>query len=389
MGLVDKQIKHAQLTAQIVGGKRTKLYDGNGLFLEVSAGRGVASWFLKYRSEGKERRASIGRYPGVTIAQARNHARDLRTAIDGGQPPHLAKSKERTFAALADEWFKVNKGEWAKRHAAGVERYLRYAKEAFGDTAIAELDAPTVLELLRKYEARGETVRRIRLYVSLVHGYAVATGRVNTPDPAESLRRKGVLKAKARVRSHPAMPVHLIPGWLKALETAPFAPEVKAATKFTTLTALRTGEVLGLTWAEVAPDNTSLTIPADRMKGKRDHTVFLSKPARNLVDAMEIIWGRVGSACVFPGKKVGEPLSDMAMSMALKRTCPKGVTATIHGMRAAFSTWANSSGASPWVVERCLAHVSGDKVAAAYNRSTYDAEAKALWEAWATAITAK
>ncbi|MCM2327339.1 MAG: tyrosine-type recombinase/integrase [Lysobacter sp.] len=389
MGLVDKQIKHAQLTAQIVGGKRIKLYDGNGLFLEVSAGRGVASWFLKYRSGRHERRASIGRYPGITIAQARNHARDLRTAIDGGQPPHLAKSKERTFAALADEWFKVNKGDWSERHATGVERYLRYAKDAFGATAIAELDAPTVLELLRKYEARGETARRVRLYVSLVHTYAVNTGRVNTPDPAASLRRKGVLKAKARVRSHPAMPAHLIPDWLKALEASPFAPEVKAATKFTTLTALRTGEVLGLTWAEVAPDNTSVTIPADRMKGKRDHTVFLSKPARNLVDAMETIWGRARSAYVFPGKKVGEPLSNMAMSMALTRTCPKGVTATIHGMRAAFSTWANSSGASPWVVERCLAHVNKDKVAAAYNRSTYDAEAKALWEAWAAAITAK
>ena len=389
MGLIDKQIKRAQLQAQLVGGKRIKMYDGNGLFVEVSAGRGIASWFLKYRSEGKERRASIGRYPGITIAQARNHARDLRTAIDGGQPPHLAKSADRTFGALADEWYKTHSAEWAPRHAAGVRRYLGYAKDAFGGTPIAELDTPTVHELLRKLEDRPETARRVCMYISQVHAYATRTGRCHTQDPTASLRRKGVLPRKPRVRHHPAMPMHLIHDWLKVLDAAPFAPEVKLVTKFTVLTALRTSEALYLTWAEVAPDNASITIPAERMKGGRDHTVFLAEPARKILDAMEVVYGRESGAFVFPGKRTGEPLSNMAMSMALKRTCPRGVVASMHGFRAAFSTHLNGCGEDQRVVERCLAHVSGDKVAAAYNRATYDAEARRLWEKWADAIVPK
>lgn len=398
--LTDKAIKSAIAESRLIGiGAPRRLFDAGdkgigGLYVEISPARGIARWSLKYRHGGKARRASFGVYPEVSIASARLKARDLRIEIDGGRPPHIAKERARTdtFATVSAEWFRTNRVGMAKRHAVAVERYLRYATDAYGEMGLADISPVHVLECLRELEANGkhETARRVRLYTSLVFAYAAATGRSAPFDPAAPLKRRGVLAPKPAVRNHPAMPFEHVAPWLRAFEKAPYSFDVKAALTFTVLTLLRTNETLGLRWADVADDNSKLTIPAERMKGKRAHTVFVSKPARVLLDALELINGREPGARVFPGR-LDEELSNAAMAMALKRTCPKGVKATVHGFRATFSTWANTlyGGSNQPIVERCLAHVSGDKVAAAYNRATYDADAAKLWQQWADAISVR
>jgi integrase len=257
---------------------------------------------------------------------------------------------------------------------------LTRARAAFGKKAIGAITPPDVLALIRKIEAEGkhETASRVRLYVEKVFEYAQAVGKHAGNNPAEPIGSRGVMAPKPRVIHHTAMSFDQLPLWLARLDAASFAFEVKAALRFTLLTAMRTGEVLALQWKHIRGDK--LTLPAELMKGRRAHTVHLSKPVRTLLDAFELIY-----ACE-PEDRVFD-LSNMAMLMALKRTLPEGVEATVHGFRSTFSTWAHTMGAREAVVERCLAHANGDKVAAAYNRATFEADAAALWDQWATAVT--
>lgn len=389
--LNDKTLRQAILEAQLIGaGKPVRLYDGKGLYLQVSPVEAVARWNFKYRHGGQYRRVSIGIWPTTTATQARAAAARMRADIAEGKPPHVAAcaADGTTFTDVANEWQTTNEPRWAARHAVGVERYLARARDAFGKKALGAITPPDVLALVRTVEREGkhETASRVRLYVEKVFEYAQAVGKHTGINPAVPIGSRGVMAPKPRVIHHAAMPLEQVATWLAVLEKAPFAFEVKAALRFTVLTALRTNETIGLRWGDVAPDNSKLTIPAERMKGGRPHTVLLSKPARLLLDALELVNGRDDAeARVFPGRS-GEEMSNASMLMALKRTLPEGVEATVHGFRATFSTWANTSGAREAVVERCLAHANGDKVAAAYNRATFEADAAKLWNRWAQAV---
>ena len=188
---------------------------------------------------------------------------------------------------------------------------------------------------------------------------------------------------------HAAMPADKVPEFLRKLEAGNFHPSIRAALRFTVLTVLRTGEVLGLEWGDVSKDLRSLTIPGDRMKSGKPHTVILSKQAKAVLEGIREFSN--GRQHVFPGRNPKGPLSNMAMLMCMtRREGGKEVGLapefTVHGFRSSFSTWAHAKGAMPHVVERCLSHASADKVAAAYNRHSYDKEGAALWQRWADAI---
>lgn len=356
-----------------------RIWDGNGLYVDISP-LGTVAFAMKFRRDGKERREGFGKWPTVTLADARRKARQIRAALDRKEVPLSApKTPVVTFKEAVDEWKRVNQPSMAERTVTQVNRYLRECIEGFGEKALREIIPQDVLAVLRKIEERGalESAKRTRMYCEAIFNYAIAVGCADV-NPATPLKAKGVMRKRPTARHFPAMPADKIPDLLARVAAGNIHPSIRAALTFTVLTALRTNEVLDLRWSDLAGDGASLTIPAERMKAGKAHTVILSTQARAVIESIRAF--STGREFVFPGRDPKNPLSQMAMLMTLRRMEPGY---TVHGFRSSFSTWAHASGAAPHVVERCLAHARQDKVAAAYNRHTYDAEAAKLWQAWA------
>lgn len=381
-GLTEKRLK--ELSEERFP-KARRIWDGDGLYAEVSP-KGAISFAIKYRYKGKDRREGLGKWDAVSLAEARRKVRQIRAALDRKEPPpSVPKGSIATFADAVAEWKRVNQPSMAERTVAQVNRYLAECIAGFGEKNLREITPQEVLAVLRKVEDRGalESAKRTRLYCEAVFNYAIAVGCAEF-NPAAPLKAKGVMRKRPTARHFPAMPAANIPDLLKKLAAGNIHPSIRGALSLTILTALRTNEVLDLRWADIAPKGASLTIPADRMKAGKEHTVFLSKQAKAVIEGIREF--SKGRAHVFPGRNPKGPLSQMAMLMTLRRMEPGF---TVHGFRSSFSTWAHASGADPKVVERCLAHASADKVAAAYNRHTYDKEAAALWQKWANAVMPK
>lgn len=363
--------------------KARRIWDGGGLYAVVSP-QGVISFAVKFRRDGKERREGLGRWPSVSLEEARKKVREIRVALDRNEIPRSRRTANiSTFDDAAQEWMRVNSSRLAERSMTQVKRYLQACIDGFGSVALDEVKPTDVLAVLRKFENRKafESAKRARIYCSSVFDYAIALGLAQM-NPAAPLKAKGVLRGRPAVVHHAAMPLAQIPAFLDKLGAANIHPSIRGALSFTIFTALRTGEVLDLRWTDIAEDGRSLNIPAERMKGRKAHSVFLSKQARAVLESIHPF--SKGRDHVFPGRDPRGPLSSMALLMVLRRNEPG---ATVHGFRSSFSTWAHSKGAAPHVVERCLAHASADRVAAAYNRHEYDKEAARLWQQWADALS--
>jgi integrase len=188
------------------------------------------------------------------------------------------------------------------------------------------------------------------------------------------LRRMAVPK---RVEPRPAMAFAEVPAFVATLRARPSIAAL--CMEFTILTAARTGEAIGATWPEFDLDAATWTVPAARMKGGEQHVVHLAPRAIAILRELQ----ELGSAWVFPSPDdLLRPLSNMAMLTLLRRL--KRTDITVHGFRSTFSTWANETGAArPDVIEACLAHREGDRIRAAYNRSKFTSERRALLEVWA------
>ena len=361
--------------------KIRRLWDGNGLYAQVSP-NGVISFAMKYRFGGEERRVGLGKWPALSLEDARRKVRQLRAALDRKEPLPTDQPKGRTFTEAADEWIKVERKTLSPRTMTQAERYLKACKEEFGDKPVSEIKPSDVLAALRKFEGRGaiESAKRARIYAHKVFSRAIDPDS-NQPNPASLERLKDKIARPPMAKHHAAMPAEKIPDFIRKLAASPVHPSIRSALQFVILTSLRTKEVRFMRWSDFSKDSLWLTIPAERMKMKKAHTVFLTLQSRTIIE--EIRPFSEGREFVFPGRDPEEPLSDMAMLMCLTRMEPGY---TVHGFRASLSTWAHANGYTTDVIDRCLAHVKRDKVTAAYNRYTYDKEAALLWERWAAAV---
>jgi integrase len=374
------------LTAKTLEGIRVgrinfagRIWAGNGRFAEISD-KGTISFALKYRRDGKERREGLGRWPDVSIDEA------VRKAVNFDREATGGRAASSTFKEAADDWLTLNRDNLAERTVTQVERYLNACSDEFGAKELRRVKPSDVLAVLRKFERRGkyETAKRTRIYAHKVFAWAMDPDD-DLPNPASLERLKDKLSRSPDPKHHASMPAAQIPDFLRSLAADNVHPSVRGALSLVIYTGLRTGEVRGLLWSDVKADLSALTIPKERMKAREPHTVFLSTQARAVLEAVKPFSERRGH--VFPGRDPRYPLSDMAMLSYMVRKAPGY---TVHGFRSSLSTWANSKrggAALPVVVERCLAHTSADKVAAAYNHHDYDDEAAELWQKWADAIS--
>ena len=363
--------------------------DGRGLFLYVKAS-GARSWVLRYQVMGKRHDLGLGAYPEVSLAMARDRALQARRMIQEGEDPIAKKrqAKPKTFKGAALELIESKRPGWknAKHAAQWTSTLEAYVFPSLGRMQVARIETADVMGVLKPiWTAKPETANRVRQRIEAVLDYASALGIRTGENPA---RWRGHLdhllpkptKVKA-VKHHPALPHAEIAEFMADLSGR--TGVAARALAFTILTAARSGETRGATWAEIDLDAKLWTIPAGRMKAGKEHRVPLTPEALACLGPK-----RDHAALIFGSEaKPGKPISDMSMTAVLRRMGRD--TITVHGFRSTFRDWAGETTGFPReVIEAALAHGIKDKAEAAYARSDLFDKRRRLMEAWANRATA-
>ena len=379
--------------------------DGDGLYLLVRSPE-VAFWVFRYTRSGRLREMGLGRARGndkVELAAARERVRGLRAVIRSGHDPleqrdvELERAKAQaqqaaiaaiTFRTVADQYVKVHKPGWQNtKHATQWTATLAtYVYPHFGDVPVADVGTEHVLAALHPiWSTKPETAARVRGRIESILDYAKAMSWRAGENPATWRGHLvKLLPSRARVapvEHHAALPYAEIGGFMADLRAQ--AGVAARVLEFAILTAARSGEVLGATWGEIDLEGRTWTIPAGRMKAKREHRVPLSGPALVLLSEMaKLRASHDRGEYVFPGAAARRPLSNMAMAMVLRRMRREEIT--VHGFRSTFRDWTAEKTSVPnEVAEAALAHVVGDKVEAAYRRGDLFEKRRELMEGWA------
>ena len=385
MPLSDAEIRKAKPEA-----KAKKLTDGGGLFVLVTPA-GSKLWRLKYRIGGKEKLLSLGAYPDVTLARARERReearRQLADSIDPGELKKAAKTQQRaraanSFEAVAREWYAKHAPGWAESHASKILRRLE--RDVFpwlGARPIADVTAPEILTTLRRIEGRGvpETAHRAQQNCGQVFRYAVATGRA-VRDPTGDL--KGALPpAPAKNHFAAITEPRAVGELLRAIDGFKGSLPVACALKLAPLLFVRPGELRRARWADFALDAGEWRFLVT--KTKTEHVVPLAPQAVAILRDLEPLSGH--REYVFPGRDPKKPMSDAAINAALRRMGYDTKTEiTGHGFRAMARTILHEVlGFAPEVIEHQLAHRVPDVLGAAYNRTKFLAERRRMMAAWA------
>lgn len=367
-----------------------KLHDGGGLYLWVYAD-GRKYWRLRYWIDGKEKSLSLGVYPEVTLKEARER-RDMnrklmRDYIDPSAERKKNKARNRiaaanSFEAVAREWYQKQLHTWVPHHAEDVKRRLESNTFPYiGSRPIAEIEAPELLEVVRKIEKRRayDLAHRILQVCGQVFRYGIATGRCKR-DISSDLR--GALTPHVKKHQAAVRPEEL-PDLLRAIDTYvdKGGKQTMFALQLLALTFVRTNELIGAEWSEVDLDSGLWIIPAERMKMRTEHIVPLCKQSIAILKELKEMAGQ--NRYVFPGLSRQKPISNNTMLFALYRLGYKG-RMTGHGFRAVASTVLNEQGWRPDVIERQLAHCERNEVRGAYNRAEYLQERGKMMQAMLT-----
>jgi integrase len=376
--------------------------DGGGLTLQITAS-GAKSWLFRYMIAGQAHGMGLGPTHTVSLTEARQKALDARKLLIDGIDPlttkkqnqiaaALAAAKTMTFDQCAEAYILAHKAGWknAKHGDQWTNTLNTYASPVFGHLPVAEADTGLVVKCLAPiWESKTETASRVRGRIESVLGWATTSGYRTGENPA---RWKGHLEnllatiSKAsRTKHHPSLPWQRIGAFLSALRAR---EGVSArAIEFAILTASRSGEVRGARWAEFDMAGKLWTIPAERMKAKREHQVPLSDAALAVLESMP-----KNCDVVFAGTK-GQPLSDMSLTAVIRRmngdakpvwADANGEGITVHGFRSTFRMWAAETTNYPReVAEHALAHQLPNAVERAYQRGSQFAKRVALMAEWA------
>jgi len=417
--LTDKAIR-----AAAPRDKAYKVSDSGGLFLHISP-KGYKSWRFKYRMGGKEQLLSLGAYPEVSLAEAREKRNDARKLLREGRDPRLSAKRAKlvgdrgTFQAFeqaAREWHKVQTPRWKPVHANDVITSLeRDIFPYLGAMPMDVIDKPLLLSVLKKIEARGsiETARRVKQRVAAIYRYVNAHG-AGLENPAADINE--ALAPMPPSKRYPALvEVGAIKTMLADVDRAGASPVTRLAGRFLALTAQRPGMVRHMEWKEISGvdwgkpmfnvSEALWTVPADKIKQELqlrsdeafDHKVPLSRQAVETLRAVRLLTGR--APYVFPNSRAGtSPMTVNAIGYLYNREGYKGRHVP-HGWRSSFSTIMNEQAerelgtdlrllADRLIIDLMLAHTPAGMSATElrYNRARYMDRRRELAQRWADLI---
>lgn len=378
--------------------RQARFSDSGGLYLQVSPA-GSRRWFWKYRIAGAEKALALGRYPDVSLTAARRARDAARLQKAGGRDPvearKMAKLKAKvvasdTFKATALEWFGKHESRWSTHYAIREKRNLeKDLFPLFAARRIGEIEPIELLAALRRVEERGalDVAHRVLMTARAVWRYAVATARA--PRDITSDLKGALTPHKKRHFAAITDPVKL--GELvRVIRAYQGGPIVRAALQLAPMLFQRPNELRGAAWSEIDLDKALWTVPAARMKRRKDgkehgdpHLVPLPRQAIEILRNLHPITGH--GAMVFPGERSHDrPISDNTLRAALLTLGYGPTVQTVHGFRATARTLlAEVLEVEPLVIEAQLAHAVKDANGRAYNRTQYAKHRADMMQKWA------
>lgn len=370
-------------------GKQAKYTDGGGLYLLVM--KSGKYWRYDYTYEGKRKTLAIGVYPDIGLKAARDKHQQAREQLASGIDPSEHKQTvraeqiakvENSFEAIAREWHKKFSPQWSERHAGNVIRRLEHDFFPYiGNRPIADLEPPDVLKCLRRIEERGavDTAHRAKTDCGSVFRYAVATGRA-TRDPTPDL--KGALAPIERKHFAAITDPQEVGEMLRAITEYHGDIKTISGLQLSAYLFQRPGEVRKMEWSEIDFEAAMWEIPAERMKKRKAHLVPLSRQALAILEELKPLTGRF--KYVFTARtNINKPMGANTLIKALQRLGYDSETMTAHGFRALASTRLYEMGFPADVIEKQLAHLVGNEVRRAYDRSQHIQERTAMMQQWA------
>jgi len=390
MKLTDINIKKAK-----PGDKVRKLSDGGGLFMQIEL-TGGKLWRYKYRFGGKQKLLALGKYPDVPLQEARKRHQEAREQLAQGIDPAAAKKAVKTargervansFEVIAREWLETWKKDKTENHSKRT--MTRLEKDVFayiGNSPVSEIKAPEVLAVCRRIEKRGaiETAHRVKVIISQVMRYAIATGRADR-DPCPDLR--GALQP-VQPQPHPSLtePAE-VAELLRAIDSYKGTHIVRLALALAPLVFVRPGELRAAKWAEIDLENAEwiffFSKQRANIKTKRKLMVPLSRQAVAILKELHPLTGE--GIYVFPGLRPGRPISDGTVNKAL-RTMGYDTRNEItgHGFRAmARTVIAERLHIDTEWIERQLSHKTNEKLGESYDRTKYIDDRRQMMQTWA------
>lgn len=373
--------------------KDLTLHDGDGLFLIVKTS-GKKLWRFRYQRPATKQRTmlGLGAFPALSLADARGLRADYLALLANGIDPQIqaevAEEEQQIaldsiFSTVAANWFKLKSKSVTPDYAKDIWRSLeKDVFPAIGEIPVQQIKARTLIEALEPIKARGalETVRRLVQLINEIMIYAVNTGLIDA-NPASGV---GMAFEKPKKQNMPTLRPEELPKLMRSLIMSNLSVPTRCLIEWQLLTLVRPSEASGARWVEVDFDENLWTIPAERMKAKREHIVPLSPQALEILEVMKPISAH--REHVFPSRNdPKQPMNSQTANAALKRI-GYGGKLVAHGLRAIASTAMNEAGLNSDVIEAALAHIEKNEVRRAYNRSTYLEKRKELMSWWGNFI---
>lgn len=396
MARITTPLTNTEIRAAKPEAKEYTLQDGGGLYLLVKPSGSKIWRFSYYRPHDKKRAlVSFGSIDEVTLADARKKREAYRSLIAQGIDPQTHQQQKReaeelrrgnTFQKVASDWYEMKKSQnLAANTIKDIWRSMeKYVFPDIGNRPINELTARMFVTMLEPIRARGnlETLKRVLQRINEVMDFAANSGLIEV-NTAANVRKAFPTPVKTHMPT--IRPEHL-PDLMQTLSIARIERQTRLLIEWQLLTVTRPVEAAEARWEEINLTDNTWTIPAGRMKMRRDHIIPLSNQAIAVLDAMKPISAH--REYVFPSfKDPKRPMSSQSANAALRRMGYQGVLVS-HGLRAIFSTAANEEGFEPDVIEAALAHVDTNEVRRAYNRSNYLEKRIVLMRWWGEFVEA-
>jgi integrase len=370
--------------------KPYRIADGDGLNLLLQP-NGSKSWQLRYRFNGKENVLSFGKYPIITLGEARQKRNDAKKLIFEGIDPSVKRKTDKiaaknaareTFGLVADDYLQQMTDNGASEATLAKNTWLlKNLAKPLERRPIREIHAAEILDVLKRIEQSGrrESARRLRGTISSVYKLAIVTLRA---DENPTMHLHGALLTPQRVGRAAIVDERRFGQLLNDIDDFDGWPTIKAALKFLALTCVRPGEVRGAKREEMDFEKAIWHIPAERMKMRAPHEVPLSKQA---LSVLEEIWlMSEDHDLVFPSiRSKDRPLSNNAFNSAIRRMGYSKEEVTAHGFRVSASTILNSRAHDADVIEAILAHQDQNSIRRTYNRASYWDQRVELMQLWA------
>ncbi|HCT5876787.1 tyrosine-type recombinase/integrase [Proteus mirabilis] len=376
--------------------KLYKVSDRDGLYVAVTKS-GVISFRYDYRFNGRRETVTFGRYSadGITLAEARAELIEAKRLLNAGISP-ASKKRDGIESKKIGTVFKdytvnfLRDAQYADSTRAMKEAIIeKEIYPVFGKLQLEEITTPRLRALCEKIKDRGAkaTALQVREIVGSVFTYAIDRG-YEISNPADAIKASSIGTFQARERAMSPKEIGIL---FRELENYSCYPTLKLAVKFVLLTLVRKSEFIHATWDEIDFKNRQWVIPKGRMKGRKEHVIYLSDQAMDILTGMKVC--AMGSDYLMPGRyDIKKPLSNAALNNVIdgtvKRINEKGIEfepVTVHDLRRTASTLLHEAGYNSDWIEKCLAHVQNG-VRAVYNKAEYAEQRRKMLQEWADMV---